>query len=91
MTTARSAPNRRPSRRPTRARSTLCVSVAQPFTNGNTASVYPCNGQDSQNFEIQRGSGKIRMRADPSFCLDAGVEPHNGVDLKVRPPTPFSP
>jgi len=26
------------------------------------------------------------MRADPSFCLDAGVEPHNGVDLKVPPP-----
>lgn len=62
----------------------LCVTVSQPFADGNKATVYPCNGKDSQNFEIQRGSGKIRMRADPSFCLDAGVEPHNNVDLKVR-------
>lgn len=62
----------------------LCLSVAQPFTSGSKVLSFPCNGGPGQDWIISRGSTKVCLRADPNYCLDAGVSPNdNNVELKV--------
>lgn len=61
-----------------------CLSVQQgaAFANGTPVQIYQCNGSDRQRWMIQRGSTKVRL-AKTNFCLDAGANPANGVQLKL--------
>ena len=62
----------------------LCLSVAQPFSSGSKVLSFPCNGGAGQDWIIKRGSTKVQLRADPNYCLDAGLSPNdNNVELKV--------
>jgi len=63
-----------------------CLSLpplaSQPLANGNP--VYKRNCAEATSWNIERGSGSITVaNTAESYALDAGVNPHNNVAMKI--------
>lgn len=61
-----------------------CVDVrGNNLQNGTPVQIYDCNGTGAQRWILNSvGSTKLRV-AGSNFCLDAGSNPGNGVQLKL--------
>ncbi|KAF6746666.1 G-X-X-X-Q-X-W domain-containing protein [Ephemerocybe angulata] len=62
---------------------TKCLDVrGGTLENGTPVQIYECNGSAAQNWQLVRGSTKVKL-GGTNFCLDAGSSPANGVGLKI--------
>ncbi|PPQ97857.1 hypothetical protein CVT26_013026 [Gymnopilus dilepis] len=52
------------------------------YENGTPVQIFDCNGTGAQQWELTRGSTKVKV-AGQNFCLDAGSTPANGVGMKI--------
>ncbi|KAF6761728.1 G-X-X-X-Q-X-W domain-containing protein [Ephemerocybe angulata] len=60
-----------------------CLDVrGAKFENGTPVQIYDCNGTAAQNWQLVKGSTKVKL-AGTNFCLDAGSSPGNGIGLKI--------
>ncbi|KAF8903451.1 G-X-X-X-Q-X-W domain-containing protein, partial [Gymnopilus junonius] len=62
---------------------TKCLDVqGAVYENGTPVQIFDCNGTGAQQWELTRGSTKVKV-AGQNFCLDAGSTPANGVSMKI--------
>jgi hypothetical protein len=64
-----------------------CLSLAPlgsaPPSNGSP--VYTHNCAEATSWNIERGSGSVTVaNTAESYSLDAGIDPHNNVAMKIR-------
>lgn len=52
------------------------------LTAAVVASIYDCNGSNAQKWVIAKGTTAVQV-AGTNFCLDAGSNPANGVQMKI--------
>lgn len=61
-----------------------CIDVrGNVLANGTPVQVYDCNGSGAQRWTISSSGNTIVRVAQTPFCLDAGSNPGNGVQMKI--------
>ncbi|KAL4259364.1 Ricin B lectin domain-containing protein [Pleurotus pulmonarius] len=62
-----------------------CLDVrSAAFQNGSPVQIHDCNGSNAQKWRITSKPGATRLQLDgTNFCLDSGLTPGNGVQLKI--------
>ncbi|KAF7436141.1 hypothetical protein PC9H_002967 [Pleurotus ostreatus] len=62
-----------------------CLDVrSAAFQNGSPVQIHDCNGSNAQKWRIASKPGATRLQLDgTNFCLDSGLTPGNGVQLKI--------
>ena len=59
----------------------MCATVQGAYANGTPVNLAKCTNAGNQKFYEFQG-GAIQL-AGTNFCLDAGVNPSNGVQMKI--------
>ncbi|RSH94240.1 hypothetical protein EHS25_004043 [Saitozyma podzolica] len=63
--------------------STKCLEVrGSSYSNGVLVDIGNCNNAANQKWQMARGSTAVKL-AGTNFCLDAGSNPANGVQMKI--------
>ncbi|KAJ8507542.1 hypothetical protein ONZ45_g10099 [Pleurotus djamor] len=62
-----------------------CLDIrAAKVENGTPVQIYDCNGSAAQKWRIRASPGPTKIQLDgTNFCLDSGLTPGNGVQLKI--------